>query len=160
MTAQASVREFTTTTDDATGIAERGFYYAGMLAVAPSLQDPRAPVVNEVTAPVSTSGIYFDLRVDYRQRRIAVHGGVDAACSPNVATAVTRLQGSASGDITIDLGGVTFIDMSGLGVLVGARSTQTERGNRLFVTGASPQIHRIFGLGALAGLLDPDGATA
>lgn len=107
-----------------------------------------------------TSGLYFDLHVDYRSRRIDVHGGVDIACSPNVATAVARLQRFAAGDITIDLGEVTFIDMSGLGVLVGARSAQTERGDRLLITGASPQVRRVFGLGALAGLFDPDGAMA
>jgi anti-sigma B factor antagonist len=116
--------------------------------------------VNEVSAPVIMSVLYFDLHVDYRNRRIAVHGGVDVACAPNVATAVARLQRAAAGDITIHLGEVTFIDMSGLGVLVGARSAQTARGDRLVITGASPQVRRIFGLGALAGLLDPDGAMA
>lgn len=115
--------------------------------------------MTELSVPVVMSGLYFDLRVDYRSRWIAVHGGVDIACSPNVATAIARLQRAAAGDITIHLGEVTFIDMSGLGVLVGARTAQLARGDRLIITGASPQVRRIFGLGALAELLEPDGSA-
>ncbi|WP_375498702.1 STAS domain-containing protein [uncultured Jatrophihabitans sp.] len=115
--------------------------------------------MNESDARSVMTDLYFDLRVDYRSRRIAVHGGIDIACGPNVATAVVRLQRAAPGDITIQLDEVTFIDMAGLGILVGARSAQQAGGHRLIVSGASPQVRRIFTLGALDDLLDSPGST-
>jgi anti-anti-sigma factor len=110
--------------------------------------------MNDKRATVDLSGLYFDLHVDYPTRQIAVEGELEVACAPNVATAVARLQRAAPGDITIRLDGVRLIDMPGLGILVGARSAQTDRGDRLILTGASPQVRQVFHLGAQSHLLD------
>jgi hypothetical protein len=84
-------------------------------------------------APTPTSGLYFDLHLDYANRRIAVEGGLDVACAPNLATAVAALQHVAPGDITVDLNQV--------------------------VTGVNPQVRRIFALGGLTELLTAGGPT-
>jgi anti-sigma B factor antagonist len=104
------------------------------------------------------SGPYFDLRIDYSKRHIAMHGEFDIATASCLATALTGLQRSADGDITIGLEDVTFIDASGLGALTGARFAQQDRGHNLTGTGASEQVTRLITMSGLAGLLDDDAA--
>jgi anti-sigma B factor antagonist len=115
--------------------------------------------MTEPGALAPASGLYFDLHLDYPSRQITVEGGFDVACAPNVATAVVALQRVAPGNITIRLDRVTFLDMSGLGILVGARSSQQDRGFDLAVTGVNRQIRRIFVLGGLTDLLGSDDLT-
>jgi stage II sporulation protein AA (anti-sigma F factor antagonist) len=45
--------------------------------------------------------------------------------------------------VTLDLSGVTFMDSSGLGLIVGRLSTVTDLGGRLRLVGISRQIQRI-----------------
>lgn len=98
----------------------------------------------------------FGYSINYRTRQIAVHGEVDLAAAPGVAAALGELQQHGVGAVTIGLDDVTFIDASGLGAFVSARSAQAARSSRLDVTGASPRIRRIFELGQLAMLLKRD----
>ena len=105
-----------------------------------------------------SSGLYFDLHVDYVNRQICVEGAFDAACAPNLATAVAGLQRACRGDIRVRLDDVTFIDMAGLGILVGATTSQRERGSRLVIAGVNPQVRRVFGLAGLTDLLPDDPA--
>lgn len=107
-------------------------------------------------APVMLSGEHFDLRIDYSRREIALRGEFDIACTPHLATAVIKLQHLASGTITLRFDDVEFIDMAGLGSIVGARSAQLDRGDELSISGASVQIQRMFELASLAGLLNDD----
>jgi anti-anti-sigma factor len=107
-------------------------------------------------SPTTTSGLYFDLRIDYSTRQIAVHGEFDAATAPCLATALTGLQRASGGQIGIGLDAVTFMDPVGLGALVGARSAQKDRGDDLVVTGASDRVRRLILRSGLADLLEAD----
>lgn len=93
----------------------------------------------------SGDSLYFDLRVDYPARQIAVSGEFDIATARCLTTAVARFQRSSADDITIDLARVTHIDSAGVGALTRARSTMKVLGGRVAFNGGSA---------ALRGLLD------
>ncbi len=103
-------------------------------------------------APLTVAGPYFDVRIDYQSREIAVHGELDAATASCLGTAVAGLQRAADGDITVRLGEVTFLDMAGLGALVGARSAQAARGHGLSVVKWSQHARRLAELAAVEDL--------
>ena len=61
---------------------------------------------------------------------ITVSGEVDAGTAPQLNAAIPL-----SGWVWIDFSGVTFLDSTGLSVLVEASSAARNRGNRLHVSG-------------------------
>jgi len=64
--------------------------------------------------------------------RIVVRGDVDAATAPQLKAAIP-----SSGSVWLDFSGVTFLDSSGLSMLVTAHGAARERGDRLHVSGLS-----------------------
>lgn len=64
--------------------------------------------------------------------------------------------------ILFDLGGVTFIDSSGLGVILGRYRKVTEQGGKVAIANASPGISRILELAGLSRLISiyPDASNA
>jgi anti-anti-sigma factor len=56
-------------------------------------------------------------------------------------------------EITIDLGGLQFIDAAGLGEIAHLRATLLPSGRRLTLSRPSPRIRRTFAIGGLAELL-------
>jgi anti-sigma B factor antagonist len=108
---------------------------------------------------VAQSDLYFDIKVDYASRRIAVEGEFDVATAPSLATAVARFQRAAPGDITVDLADVTFIDAAGLGALTAARAAQLERGDRLTVDRITAEVRRLFAIAQITDLLDGEPAA-
>lgn len=94
-----------------------------------------------------------DLRVEWTELddgvRVAVHGDVDLATAPQLATAL-RDAFARNDRVELDLSMVRFMDSQGLGVLVHARpddgSTQ-----RLRIVDGSPAVRRLL---AVTGLGD------
>jgi anti-anti-sigma factor len=109
---------------------------------------------------VAPSDLYFDIKVDYASRRIAVQGEFDVATAPSLATAVAHFQRAARGDIIVDLADVTFIDAAGLGALAAARAAQQERGDWLTVDRPTAEIRRFFAIADIADLLDSEPAAS
>lgn len=99
------------------------------------------------------SSTYFDLRVNYATREIAVSGEFDVATAPCLATAIAGFQHAAQANITILLDDVTFIDAAGISAVSQASAAQLVRGKCLSVTGASAKVRRVFSLGNLTDLL-------
>jgi anti-anti-sigma factor len=62
-----------------------------------------------------------------------------------------------SGRLRIDLAGVTFMDTTGVAVLLKARRRALELGCRFVVSSTSPAIARLFDITGLAGLLTENG---
>jgi ABC-type transporter Mla MlaB component len=102
--------------------------------------------------PIANS--YFDLRVDYATREIAVSGEFDVGTSTCLAIAVAGFQHAAHGDITIVLDDMTLIDAAGIRAVSNASNAQTDRGDCLGVRGASEKVRGTFALVNLTGLLD------
>jgi stage II sporulation protein AA (anti-sigma F factor antagonist) len=60
-------------------------------------------------------------------------------------------------DITLEFAGVSFVDSSGLGVLVGAyKRLQGDGRGALHITGAQPAVRKVFEITGLATVLLDD----
>lgn len=76
-------------------------------------------------------------------------GEIDASCIESLAQALNPLP-SGNGDITIHLGGVAFIDSSGLRELIDAHQRAERIGRRVLMTEPSSVVVRLFEISGLS----------
>jgi anti-anti-sigma factor len=76
---------------------------------------------------------------------VTVAGEVDIATTPQIERELRRVQ-MASADVTVDLTELSFLDCSGLRVLLESASRARGSGGRLTVIGAHGQPRRLFEL--------------
>ena len=91
-------------------------------------------------------------------RRLEVAGELDLAASSTLRAALAELA-DGSGDVTLDLSAVTFIDSVALSVLVHRHTELAAVGGRLIVTNPSPVVVRFLHLAGLFALLDIEGTA-
>jgi anti-sigma B factor antagonist len=75
---------------------------------------------------------------------VAVTGEIDVATAPQLREYLHRVISEGRSTVVIDLLGVTFLDSTALGVLVGALKRCRELGGDLHVVVADPRIMKIF----------------
>lgn len=75
---------------------------------------------------------------------VAVSGEIDVATAPQLRECLHRVIAEGSSTIVLDILGVTFLDSTALGVLVGALKRCRELGGELHVVVADPRIVKIF----------------
>lgn len=75
---------------------------------------------------------------------IAVSGEIDVATAPQLRECLHGVIAQGEVTIVLDLLGVTFLDSTALGVLVGALKRCRELGGELHVVVADPRIVKIF----------------
>lgn len=80
---------------------------------------------------------------------VMVRGEVDLATAPRLGEALRAVARRAAG-VVVDLGGVTFMDSSGVSALVRSREEMARRGGELVLTRATPTVRRILELTGLA----------
>jgi len=73
-------------------------------------------------------------------------GELDLSGSPDLEAALLGAEQSDATRIMVDLGGLTFIDSTGLGVLVRAAARSSQNGDRLRITSAKDQVASILRL--------------
>lgn len=83
-------------------------------------------------------------------RVVSVVGELDLYTAPEFERALA-LNGGASGRVVVDLSECTFIDSTGLGILVEAN--RQIGGNALLIVAAGPEVLRAFEVSGLAGRL-------
>jgi anti-sigma B factor antagonist len=84
---------------------------------------------------------------------VAVGGELDLASAPEVARAMRDLlEDQAHLDVVLDLGGVTFIDSSGVSAILDAHSALCGRNGRITISHPSASVQRVF---HILGLDDP-----
>ena len=88
---------------------------------------------------------------------IAVEGELDAYTSHQRRACLAELDGEGVTHIAVDLSGLTFVDSSGLGVLMGAGRRARDQGGELVLREVSPQIRRVLDVTGLSDLLPGDG---
>ena len=81
-------------------------------------------------------------------------GEVDAHTAPTLASAMVSLP---SGLVTVDMQGVSFMDSSGLRVLMEATTRAREGGGDLIVARPSPAVARLVEISGLSDQLRLDG---
>ena len=75
---------------------------------------------------------------------LEVNGELDLHSSPPLRAELLRLSEGASPQIVVDLAGVSFIDSTGIGVLVGGLKKARERGGKLVFCSPQPRVKRVF----------------
>jgi len=86
---------------------------------------------------------------------VAVGGEVDMAAAPELRSRLMSVAADFAGRaVALDLGGVGFIDSSGLGVLIGALRRITEAGGRLALVDLQPSVQRVFSITGLNAVFD------
>ena len=89
---------------------------------------------------------------------VRVRGDVDLATSPRLRSALVDLHQRGCHHLEVDLGGVEFLDSTGIGVLIGALRRARQAGGKLHLRALSPELDRLFallGLGAVFGIAPP-----
>jgi anti-sigma B factor antagonist len=79
-----------------------------------------------------------------------VRGEIDAHTAPTLAAAMTDLPG---GVVTVDVAGVSFMDSSGLRVLIEAATRAREGSGDLVIVHSTPGIARLVEISGLGGQL-------
>jgi anti-sigma B factor antagonist len=97
-----------------------------------------------------------DIEIEVRRRDestvVGVRGEVDVATAPALRDGLDEALEGGIGPVVVDLTGVTFIDSTGLGVLIGARRRCVEGGRELRVVVAEPRILKVFEITGLTEL--------
>jgi anti-sigma B factor antagonist len=85
---------------------------------------------------------------------LAVAGEIDVATSPELRRELHQLADREPARLVLDLSDVTFIDSSGLGVLVGAlkRLREEDRGDILVLEGLQEPVRKVFDITGLTDL--------
>ena len=75
---------------------------------------------------------------------ISVSGEIDVATAPQLRECLHQVVAAGNATVVVDLLGVSFLDSTALGVLVGALKRCREQGGDLHVVIADPRILKIF----------------
>jgi len=86
--------------------------------------------------------------------RIELAGELDIATAPQLEQALEPLLAQATEDLVLDMRGVTFLDSSGLRVVLVASRTATGAGRRLIVDAGDGQVLRVIRLARVEDRLD------
>lgn len=85
----------------------------------------------------------------------AISGEVDMQVAPLWRDALDReLAVSLARNLTFDFSEVSFIDSSGLGVMLGRYKKVSSRGGKVKIIGANKQVYRTLTLSGFAGLME------
>ena len=95
----------------------------------------------------------MDLQVETRHEGdvavVAATGEVDVFTAPGLDTEITTLLEQGTSRLVIDLTGVSFLDSTGLGVLVKGLKTARDAGGSMQLVVTSDRIRRIFDITGL-----------
>lgn len=83
---------------------------------------------------------------------VAVSGEVDVYSAPALKESLTELLQAGVHSVVVDLSDVAFLDSTGLGALVEARSATTEAGGTLPLVCAQERILKLFAITGLDGV--------
>lgn len=97
----------------------------------------------------------FDLQVVERDgwTVVSITGELDVATAPRLRNEVVRLASAGHTCVVLDLGGVDFIDSTGLGVVVGSLKRVRSLGGELALARAEPQVRKVFEITRLSDIL-------
>lgn len=75
---------------------------------------------------------------------VAVRGEIDVATAPRLRDQLVRPDVAGARKVVVDLTGVSFVDSTALGVLVGAYRRLRESGGELRLVVTEPRILKVF----------------
>ena len=101
--------------------------------------------------PASADGFRIDATIDAADSlaRLQLTGEVDAATAPLLEASIVDAAGAGAREIVLDCGDLSFIDSSGLSVLVASHKRLRDRGCLLVVDSPPPAARRLFEIAGL-----------
>jgi anti-sigma B factor antagonist len=82
--------------------------------------------------------------------RVVADGELDLSTARRLDEALRAAEAAAAPAIVLDIDAVSFVDSTGLRVLLAAASRSRRTGNRLRLTGGAAQARRLFALTGVA----------
>ncbi len=104
--------------------------------------DPASKGARMETDPQNT----WTWEEDTQTGTVRISGEVDFSSSPGVKKRFKKFIKNSKGAVDLDLGGLTYLDSSGLAVLIEARRNLKEKERSLKVTALHAQAEKIFKL--------------
>jgi anti-anti-sigma factor len=92
-----------------------------------------------------------EVSVEQSTARVRLTGELDLASAPTVDARLRELVAGGSQELIVDLGGLSFMDSSGLRLLVGWAKAAAAEGIAFSMLPANPSVQRVF---SMAGLED------
>ena len=91
---------------------------------------------------------------------VTVRGDLDAASAPRLKDALQDLRYDGDQDVIVDVEGLTFIDSSGVYVLIQALKGMSTEGRQLTLRGGDSGTYKVLDVCQLTGVFDrPDAAV-
>lgn len=81
---------------------------------------------------------------------IALHGDIDRGAEADVSTAYEQVKSGANGSLTLDFGDVTYINSTGIAVIVGLLAKARQDGLSIEAYGLNDHYRRVFEITRLA----------
>jgi anti-sigma B factor antagonist len=104
---------------------------------------------------VGLAPLTLERRGTAAQPVIVARGEIDVATSPLLRSELTSALALQPRELTLDLEGVSFVDSSGLGVMVGALKRLREAGGERFaIVQAQDAVRKVFDITGLNALFD------
>jgi anti-sigma B factor antagonist len=91
-------------------------------------------------------GLKVDLRNGADDVLLSIHGEVDLVTAPQLEAALERTRPTERGRLIVDLRGVSFLDSTGLVLLLRHEREAAAGGRRLVVVKGPPHVQRVFDL--------------
>jgi anti-sigma B factor antagonist len=98
----------------------------------------------------SLGGLGIRRTVDAEGVVLALDGELDLASAPELERQLREISTTNRGRLLIDLGGLTFMDSTGLGVILGAQRSTEAAGNRFSLRSGQKQVQRLFAITGMA----------
>jgi anti-anti-sigma factor len=99
----------------------------------------------------SSEGLRVDIAPDRERVTVRAEGEIDLATIAEVERPVLELLDSGFGDVVIDMRAVTFMDSSGIRLLIGAHQQAVDRGASLSIVVGGSRIRKTL---ELSGAID------
>lgn len=101
-------------------------------------------------------GFTYEVSEDDGQVVVSMQGELDLAAAPELQRELVALVERPVRSLTLHLGGVTFLDSSGLGALYRARQAADAQGIPLRLEAVPDHVRRVLDVTAMAPLFDLD----
>jgi anti-anti-sigma factor len=93
--------------------------------------------------PVEVKPFAIHVERDHREAHVRLVGELDIATTPSAEAEVKRLEQDGAPVIVLDLRGLTFMDSTGLRLLVAADARARETGHQLTIIRGPEAVHRV-----------------
>lgn len=98
--------------------------------------------------------VSVDVKKCGEQTVIKVAGEIDAYTAPRLKESIYPLSLKEKCNLLVDLTNVTYMDSTGLGVLVGTFKNVKKNEGHFSITGLSERLHRLFSITGLSEIMD------